>query len=129
MKFTDREFSRFCFWGAVNTIAGYLFYSCLLLVLPYLASYSIAFVVSIFVSYFFNSRFVFRANLELVKAAKYPLVYVNQYLLGAVCLYVAVHFLHVNTLVAPLLVVVLTIPATYFLSRKIVHGRPRILGP
>ena len=123
MRFINREFYRFIFWGGVNTLAGYLIYAFLLLFLPYLASYSIAFVVSIFISYFLNSKFVFNQELRLNKAIKYPLVYVTQYLLGAISLYLLVHFLEINKLVAPLLVVVLTIPATYFLSRRIVRGK------
>ena len=123
MRFINREFYRFVFWGGVNTLAGYLVYVFLLLFLPYLISYSIAFMFSIFVSYVLNSKFVFNQELALRKALKYPVVYVNQYVLGAVSLYLLVHFLEINKLVAPLLVVVLTIPATYFLSRRIVRGK------
>ena len=123
MRFINREFYRFIFWGGVNTLAGYLIYAFLLLFLPYLASYSIAFVLSVFSSYFLNSTFVFKQELRLNKAIKYPLVYVTQYLLGAISLFVIVQVLRVNKLVAPLLVVVLTIPVTYFLSRRIVRGK------
>jgi len=91
--------------------------------LPYLVSYSVAFLFSIFVSYVLNSKFVFKQELELRKAIKYPLVYVNQYVLGALSLYLLVHFLGISKLVAPLLVIVLTIPVTFFLSRRILRGK------
>lgn len=123
MRFINREFYRFVFWGGVNTLAGYLAYAFLLLFLPYLISYSVAFMFSIFVSYVLNSKFVFNQELELRKAIKYPVVYVNQYVLGAVSLYLLVHFLEISKLVAPLLVVMLTIPVTYFLSRRILRGK------
>jgi putative flippase GtrA len=123
MRFINREFYRFVFWGGVNTLAGYLVYVSLLLFLPYLVSYSVAFLFSIFVSYVLNSKFVFKQELELRKAIKYPLVYVNQYVLGALSLYLLVHFLEINKLVAPLLVIVLTIPVTFFLSRRILRGK------
>lgn len=123
MRFINREFFRFVFWGGVNTLAGYLVYAFLLWFLPYLISYSVAFIFSIFVSYVLNSKFVFKQELELRKAIKYPVVYVNQYVLGAVSLYLLVHFLAISKLVAPLLVVVLTIPVTYFLSRRILRGK------
>jgi putative flippase GtrA len=129
MRFINREFYRFVFWGGVNTLTGYLFYVFLLLFLPYLISYSAAFVFSIFVSYVLNSKFVFNQELGLRKAIKYPLVYVNQYVLGAVSLYLLVHFLQVSKLVAPLLVVVLTIPVTYFLSRRILRGKKSHQNP
>ena len=123
MKFINREFYRFVFWGGVNTLAGYLFYLFLLFFLPYLISYSIAFVFSIFVSYVLNSKFVFNQELGLRKAIKYPVVYVNQYVLGAVSLYLLVHFLAISKFVAPLVVVVITIPVTFLLSRRILRGK------
>jgi putative flippase GtrA len=126
MRSINREFYRFIFWGGVNTLAGYLIYAFLLRLLPYLISYSIAFIVSIFISYFLNSRFVFRRELSLTKAMKYPLVYVTQYLLGTISLYLLVQILRVNKLVAPALVIPLTIPVTYFLSRRIVRGKTEV---
>lgn len=120
MRFINREFYRFIFWGGINTLAGYLIYVLLLRFLPYLVSYSIAFVLSIFISYFLNSRFVFKQELKLGKAVKYPLVYLAQYLLGTVSLYLLVQIFKVNKLLAPALVVLVTIPVTYFLSRRIV---------
>jgi len=123
MKSTNREFFRFIFWGGVNTLTGYLIYAFLLHFFAYLICYSISYVLSIFISYFLNSKFVFREQLRLRKALKYPLVYVNQYVLGAVSLYLLVQFLKINKLVAPLLIVLLTIPVTYFLSRRIVRGK------
>ncbi len=124
MKFINREFYRFVFWGGMNTLAGYVLYALLLQFLPYLVAYSVAFVLSVFVSYFLNSRFVFKQELQLRKAAKYPVVYVAQYLLGTVLMYVLVQLLHVNKLVAPAIVVLLTIPVTFTLSRRIVGAKP-----
>jgi putative flippase GtrA len=125
MRSINREFYRFIFWGGVNTLSGYLIYAFLLLVLPYLLSYTVAFIVSIFISYFLNSKFVFNQQLKLSKAIKYPLVYLVQYLIGTISLYVLVQVLKVNKLLAPVLVIVLTIPATYYLSGRIVKGNGR----
>ena len=111
------------FWGGVNTLAGYLIYAFLLLFLPYLICYTVAFIINIFLSYFLNSKFVFNQKLGLSKAIRYPLVYLGQYLIGTISLYLLVEILKVNKLVAPLLVVVLTIPVTYYLSRRIVRGK------
>src|SRR5712671_5802470 len=123
MRFINREFYRFIFWGGVNTLSGYLIYAVLLRLLPYLLSYTVAFIISIFISYFLNSKFVFNQALRLSKAIKYPLVYLVQYLIGTISLYLLVQILRVNKLLAPLFVVVLTIPVTFFLSRRIVSGK------
>jgi putative flippase GtrA len=123
MRSTNREFYRFIFWGGVNTLSGYLIYAFLLLVLPYLLSYTVAFIISIFISYLLNSKFVFNQPLKLSKAVKYPAVYLAQYLIGTTSLYLLVQILRVNKLLAPVFVIVLTIPVTYLLSRRIVRGK------
>lgn len=123
MRSISHEFSRFILWGGINTLAGYLIYLVLLIFLPYLVSYSIAYILGILLSYFLNSKLVFKRELRLSKAVKYPLVYVTQYLLGTISLYLLVQVLRINKLVAPVLVVLLTIPVTYFLSKQILSGR------
>jgi len=123
MRFINREFLRFIFWGALNSLTGYLIYVLLLQFLPYLVSYSIAYVCGVFLSYFLNSKFVFKQELKLSKAVKYPLVYLTQYLVGLALLYTLVQFLRVNRVWAPLLVVLMTIPITFLMSRRIVTGK------
>ena len=123
MRFFNREFSRFIFWGGVNTLFGYLVYAFLLLFLQYLVAYTITYALGIFISYYLNSRFVFRREVELRKAMQYPLVYLVQYLLGTAALYLLVQVLGVNKLLAPLLVILLTIPVTYLMGRRIIGGR------
>jgi putative flippase GtrA len=126
MRSINREFYRFIFWGGVNTLSGYVIYAFLLLVLPYLLSYTVAFIISIYLSYFLNSKFVFNQELRLSKAIKYPLVYLAQYVIGTISLYLLVEILRVNKLIAPVFVVVLTIPITYYLSRRIVRGKTEV---
>lgn len=114
---------RFVFWGGVNALAGYCIYAVLILFLPYLVSYTIAYVLGIPISYFLNSKYVFVQELRWNKALKYPLVYVAHYLFGTASLYFFVQVLGINKLAAPALVLLLTIPVTYFLIRRIVRGR------
>ena len=123
MRFINREFCRFIFWGGINTLIGYLIYVLLVQLLPYLLAYSIAYAAGIPISYFLNSRFVFREQLRLSKAVRYPLVHITQYLLGTISLYLLVQIFKVNQLLAPALVVMLTIPVTFVLSRRIVASK------
>lgn len=124
MRSINREFYRFLFWGGVNTLLGYVIYLSLLLFLPYLLSYTVAFIASILISYLFNSKFVFSQDLKWSKAIKYPLVYLTQYLIGTSVLYLLVQVWGLSPSLAPLAVVVLTIPITYLLSRRIVGRKP-----
>jgi putative flippase GtrA len=126
MRFINRDFYRFVLWGGVNTVASYLIYAALLRFFPYLISYTIAYTLGIVISYLLNSKFVFKQQLRLRKAIRYPVVYVVQYLAGGVCLYLLVQLLGVNKLIAPWLVLLLSIPLTYFLSRRIVRGKTEL---
>ena len=123
MKFTNHEFTRFVFFGGINTLLGYLIYAILLLFLTYPISYTVSYALSIFVSYYLNSKFVFNSGLSLKKAFQYPLVYLVQYLLGILFLYVLVEIVSVHKLIAPGFVVLLTVPVTYSLSRLIIKDR------
>jgi putative flippase GtrA len=123
MRFINREFTRFIFWGGVNTLLGYLLYALLLLFLQYLVAYTVTYLTGILISYYLNSRFVFRREVGLKKAVQYPLVYLAQYLLGTGALYLLVQVMKVNKLVAPAIVILLTIPVTFLLGRRIIRGR------
>ena len=123
MKFNRNEFFKFIFFGGVNTVLSYAIYVVLLLFLIYPVAYSLAYFLGIFISYYLNSRFVLKRDVRLVKAFQYPLVYLVQYLLGVSLLSVLIEIFSLNKFIAPALVIVFTIPATFSLSRFIIKGR------
>jgi len=88
--------------------------------LPYVFAYSIAYVSGIVWSYFANTLFVFRRALSVTRAALFPLVYLAQYLAGTLLLIVLVDVLRLPKTLAPLAVIVLTLPLTYVLSRHLI---------
>ncbi|VTU13733.1 GtrA-like protein [Variovorax sp. SRS16] len=110
-------FVRFLVSGGVNTLGTYLLYLALLQVLPYWQSYAIAFVSGIALAYVLNRFFVFGAPRSEKKAAMLPLVYLAQYLLGALIVYLWVDVLHLPAAMAPLASILITIPLTFAASR------------
>ncbi|MFL6520976.1 MAG: GtrA family protein [Chthoniobacterales bacterium] len=120
-----KEFLLFVVMGGVNTGLTYAVYLLLLLVMRYPFAYSGSYVAGIFLSYYLNVRFVFRERLSLSKALKYPSVYLIQYLLGLVLLYVLIEIFHLNKNLAPLAIVLITVPATFVMSRYIIRGKPK----
>lgn len=123
MKFNRNEFFKFIFFGGINTVLTYAIYVVFLLFLIYPVAYSLAYFLGIFISYYLNSRFVFKRDVRLVKAFQYPLVYLVQYLLGVSLLSVLIEIFSLNKFIAPALVIMITIPVTFFLSRFIIKGR------
>jgi putative flippase GtrA len=119
MKYINKDFTRFLLIGGINTLLGYILYVALLQIVSYTLAYSISYVLGIFISYYLNARFVFKTELKLSKAIQYPLVYLAQYTLGVALLRILVELLGVSTLIAPVLIVLVSIPVTYVLSRVI----------
>ena len=122
MKSFNLEFLKFLFFGGLNTLSSYALYTVLQLIFAYPAAYTASYIWGIFFSYFLNSRYVFRAEMQVRKAVQYPLVYLVQYLMGLGLLFFMVEIIHVNKLFAPILIIFITLPITFVLSRGIIKG-------
>lgn len=119
-KFFNIEFVRFLVVGCINTFGGYVFYLAFIQIMAYPYAYSTSFAISVVVAYLLNSFFVFREPLSLKKFLAFPLIYVFQYLSGLCIIYVAVEMFSVPVVLAPLIVVFITLPATFLLARFII---------
>ena len=116
------KFLRFIGAGIVNTIASYSVYLFLIFFFSYQISYACAFVFGIALSFVLNSKYVFEVQQTLRKFILFPLVYLVQYLLGALLMGVVIEVLGVSKLIAPLFVIICLMPVSYLLSKKILQG-------
>lgn len=119
-KFFNLEFLKFLIVGSINTGAGYVFYLGFIHIMAYTYAYSLSYALSVVVSYVLNARFVFNEPLSLKKLLAFPLVYFFQYMSGLCLVYIAVEKLSIPIVLAPLLVVIITLPITFLLARFIV---------
>ncbi len=122
-----REYTSFLICGGLNTLLTYAVYALCLLFWPYKLSYSLSYVSGIFISYYLNSRFVFQEKVSLGKFLQYPLVYLAQYLLGIAILHLCIEYLHISEWLAPFIVIVLSLPVTFVLSKFIIKGKAKDL--
>ena len=119
-RWREREFLRFLIVGAATTLLTYVMYVGLVLFLTYSIAYTATWVLGIFISYYLNARLVFRKRLRLLVAFQYPVVYLLQYLIGLVLLYVLVDRVHLSKFIAPIFIVFVTVPVTYLTSRYVI---------
>jgi len=119
----DKEFVRYIFIGAVNTLISYTIYFILLMFFPYAISFSIAFFLGIITSYYLNTKIVFKCNVSLRKFLSFPLVYVVQYLFNMFFLYLFVEKMHLSEKFAPIFGIVVAIPITFLLSKSILKNK------
>ncbi|WP_340026059.1 GtrA family protein [Paenibacillus sp. FSL K6-1096] len=122
-KLLNKEFLKFVISGGVNTLATYLVYLLLLLFLNYSLSYTVSYISGIFLSYYLNTVFVFKEKMSIKKILKFPVVYLIQYFINLLMLYILVEHLHLSTKIVPLIVVIVTIPVTFVLSKLIIKSK------
>lgn len=114
---------RFLVSGAINTGATYVLYLMLLTWMDYGISYTISYAAGIVLAYYLNCLFVFRTRLSVGKFISFPLVYLVQYLGGMALLHLLVEISGMSQKIAPILVIVLTIPVIFLMSRHILRDK------
>lgn len=119
------EFLRFLIAGGLNTAASYGLYLLLLGWCSYAVAYTVSYLFGIGLAYGLTCRFVFRHRARLATALHFPIVYGVQYVLGMALLVFFVAMLGLDPRLGPLLVVVCTVPISFFLSARVIRGSAR----
>ena len=117
-------FPRFVIAGGLNTLLTYVLYLMLLQIMPYFWAYSVTYVVGIGLGYLINTFWVFKRQPSLRTAMAYPLTYGLNYLLGAVLLWFLVEWARIPKAAAPLIIVAVSVPVMYLITRAIFRSRP-----
>ena len=120
-----RSFARFLVAGVATTVASYALFVVLELVLPYLVAYAIAYVAGFVLSYFVNTRFVFRVAQSWTTFLRFPLVYVVQLVLGSAVIVLLVERFALHPRIAALFALAVTVPATYFAAKFVLNRDSR----
>lgn len=115
-----KEFGRFLVVGCLNTAFAYSLYILFNQFMHYQAAYALAYVAGIFFSYWLNTRWVFKTVMNWKSFLSFPFVYVFQYGMNAILLHVLVETFHVSEWFSPFLVIVVSIPVTFALSRFVI---------
>lgn len=112
---------RFVLVGGLNTAVTYGLYVVLLSWLGYQLSYAVAYIVGIIFSYFLNAKAVFKVRTSLLKLFLFLFIYVLQLGGGAVLMHVLIVWLGIRKEVAPLAVLFVMVPASFFLVRTVMR--------
>lgn len=111
------SFLRFLISGGLNTLATYIVYLALLNTLGYKVAYTIAYVFGIIIAFVFNRIFVFKTHRGWRSAIFFPFVYLAQYLVSLLVIWIWVGRLALPDEVGPLIAIAITVPMTFFLSK------------
>lgn len=121
MPFIRSEFSRFVIVGGINTLHYYLVYLLLLEVLGfhYFTAHTIGFISSLIGSFFLNTLYTYKVKPTWAGFIRFPLTQLFNTAATAVILYLLVEQLSVSSSIAPMAAVLITLPATFILTGRV----------
>ena len=114
----------FAVTGTVSTLIMLGLYVGLNKIMNYQSAYLVAYCISVIALYFMNALWVFNQPISWQSFIKFPLIYLLQYLVGAVSLEFIVR-LGVSVTFAPVFVVIILLPVTFILNRVVLMARPK----
>lgn len=112
-------FPRFLIAGALNTGLTYLLYLGLLYLMPYVWAYSLTYIIGITLGYALNTWWVFKKTPSCRTAMAYPLSYGLNYVFGIAMLWFLIEVINLPKEIAPIIVVSLSVPIMYLLTKAI----------
>lgn len=117
------KFVRFLISGGVNTFFTYAMYLFLLRFFDYRVSYTASYIFGIVFAWVMARFFVFKSTQGVRSVFLFPFVYAVQFVLSVGVLWGSVEWLNAPYWLAPLLVITVSLPCTYFLSKYLFVGR------
>jgi len=120
------QFIKFGMVGFSNTAVSYLIYSALVYVdTPYIVANVAAFTISVLNAFFWNNKYVFKRDGNRQKRGfwgpllkTYASYAVTGLVLNSILLYLFIDALQISKYIAPLLSLVVTVPANFALNKK-----------
>ncbi|MDI1352825.1 MAG: GtrA family protein [bacterium] len=112
-----KQMFGFAITGLISTLIMFTIYVMLYKLINYQYAYVISYSISVIALYFMN-MLVFKKTISLKTALEFPMIYLLQYLLSAVSLAGLVR-LGIPLIIAPLCVVIILLPLTFFLNRLV----------
>ena len=118
------QFVKFCAVGLSNTLIGYVVYSaCVYLGMHYLLANLLGFLVSVVNAFYWSNKYVFKRG-----AGEYRSLYWSFFktilsyastgiVLNSVMLWLLIGVLHISEYLAPLLILLITVPTNYLMNK------------
>lgn len=121
MNVISLEFIRFLIVGIINTVNYYVVYLMLHVYMDsnYMVAHIIGFMISMVLSFFLSSYFTFKVKPTLVKFFQFPLTQLFNISVSSVLIYLFVEYLFVDSMIAPIVSLFITVPLTFIITGKI----------
>lgn len=113
------QFIKFCIVGVANTAIGLgSYYLFLFMGINYLVSNFVSWIISVFNAFYWNNRYVFKNNnLWLTTLIRTYISYGFSFFTSTALLYCLVELRGISDQIAPLAVLLVTIPMNFLLNK------------
>lgn len=117
------QFTRWFWVGVANTLFSLVVYQVAVLIMPYQAAYTLAFVVGILTAAWGQSRFAFDTRLRPATLARFTAVYLAIYFAGLALLAFLIDYVGLHKAIAPFIVLLVQVPVSFLASRFALRGK------
>ncbi len=118
------QFIKFCVVGCSNTILSYVtFFICVKLGVHYLIANLIGFVIGVLNAYFWSNKYIFKVNSGAQRNSTKSLIKtfisygITGVLLQSILLYLFVEYMKLDSLIAQLICLLITVPLNFILNK------------
>ena len=113
------QFIKFSIVGFSNTVISlFVYYVLLWLECNYLIANAMSWIVSVFNAFYWNNKYVFKNENTWIKALiRTYISYGCSFILGSLMLIVLIEFFKVSDIIAPLIILVITIPLNFLMNK------------
>ena len=113
------QFLKFCVVGLSNTVISLaVYYIILYFGAHYVIASILSFIISVLNAYYWNYKYVFNTKSDILKSLiKTYTSYGFSYVLSTTLLMILVEYYNISELLAPILVLVITVPLNFILNK------------
>lgn len=113
------QFIKFSIVGFSNTVISlFVYYVLLWLKCNYLIANAMSWIISVFNGFYWNNKYVFKNENTWLKALiRTYISYGFSFILGNILLIVLIEFFKVSEIIAPLIILVITIPLNFLMNK------------
>lgn len=117
----NQHLVKYLLIGSSNTVVSFaLYYLLLTMKINYLVDNIICFIIGVLLGYTLNTIFVFKNKLNFKSLSKYTTVYIFSLLFNIIILFLLVHHLSIDKMLAQAITVGLITVVNYLLIKKFV---------
>lgn len=113
------QFLKFCIVGLSNTVISLaVYYIILYFGVHYVIASILSFIISVLNAYYWNYKYVFNTKSDILKSLiKTYTSYGFSYVLSTTLLIILVEYYNISEFLAPILVLVITVPLNFILNK------------